>query len=309
MNTWKYSDPYRIKVEKKEDKFVTYLISKYGERIPSPDVNYKEKHSLFNLKTDQTYFRILKSIGLFNFSLNYLDERDLIKKRINSEFSYLSHKERGSLVNHELYKKRLYDQIIPEIKNNYYPKIFIPNRIKTKVIKPNFIQSSETKGASEAFFYQELLKYFKDDEIFWGNFELKKTKSIFSYYPDFVYYNKQKELIIDIEIDEPYVYTSNKPTHYFGIDSKRDEHFIKSGWFVVRFTEKQICQQPSSCCRFLKFIIALVLDDIEELSSIMFIDDIKYDHGWSETEAVNMANKKYRDEYMSNCNTNKERNE
>lgn len=75
------------------------------------------------------------------------------------------------------------------------------------------------------------------------------------YEPDLVYINKEKGIYIDIEIDEPYS-GGHHPTHYITDngqhkDTQRNETFCNAGWYVVRFTERQMFCQTKDCMRLL----------------------------------------------------------
>lgn len=80
------------------------------------------------------------------------------------------------------------------------------------------------------------------------------------FFPDVAYVNKEKNLCIDIEIDEPYSLINKIPIHYTGIDNNRNNYFLSNGWFVVRFSEKQVAMQPKECCNYLLFLIDEILD-------------------------------------------------
>src|SRR4030042_3100589 len=52
------------------------------------------------------------------------------------------------------------------------------------------------------------------------------------YYPDVTFIDAEKNILIDIEIDEPYSRSGN-PTHYVEDinDAQRDNYFIDNGWY------------------------------------------------------------------------------
>ncbi|XGB38886.1 MAG: hypothetical protein LVT47_11740 [Cyanobacteria bacterium LVE1205-1] len=73
--------------------------------------------------------------------------------------------------------------------------------------------------------------------------------------PDFAYMHGN--LYIDIEIDEPYVYSSKKPYHYLydSKESNRNGFFLNRNWLVIWFAEEQVCRCAESCCTFVAQVI------------------------------------------------------
>lgn len=80
------------------------------------------------------------------------------------------------------------------------------------------------------------------------------------FFPDIAFLDREKNLCIDIEIDEPYSLISKIPIHYVGVDNNRNNYFLSNGWFVVRFSEKQVAKQPKECCNYLLLLIDEILD-------------------------------------------------
>lgn len=68
------------------------------------------------------------------------------------------------------------------------------------------------------------------------------------YLPDFVYWDPETGVAIDIEVDEPYVLGSGAPIHCVGEDAPRDAFFSDWGWTVLRFAEWQVVCEPEACC-------------------------------------------------------------
>lgn len=67
-------------------------------------------------------------------------------------------------------------------------------------------------------------------------------------------------LHIDIEIDEPYAWTTKEPHHCVddSRDERRDRFFMERGWVVIRFSEKQVMKEPAACCGVIAQTIARV---------------------------------------------------
>jgi len=120
---------------------------------------------------------------------------------------------------------------------------------------------------------------------------------------DFIYLDREHNLHIDIEIDEPYTprqYPNDpKPlvlTHYLGKDDKRNQFFQSAQWFVVRFSERQVLFYPESC---LKFLIVLINKLTGQSIPNPFVDapDLEPEAQWTEAEAKQMADRQERLHY------------
>lgn len=86
------------------------------------------------------------------------------------------------------------------------------------------------------------------------------------YEPDIVLFDKNLNLYIDIEIDEPYDGYYRYPTHCINLeeevkqDNVRDLFFTESGWVVLRFTEKQVHCQTNECIDYIKNVLNSIYD-------------------------------------------------
>ena len=157
--------------------------------------------------------------------------------------------------------------------------------------------SNAPEGRSEAMFGGYLRQYFP------GKIHTKLTLKIpnfdHPYTPDFAYIDERLNLHIDIEIDEPYVYRTLQPTHclYADKDRRRNDFFNNRGWIVIRFSEEQIALYPDSCCKTIAQQIAEITRDASILSQFDNIPDLQQQPQWTETEAIEMAEKRIRDKY------------
>lgn len=113
-------------------------------------------------------------------------------------------------------------------------------------------------GVSELWFYKRLQECFGDLVMRGATIDLENSFCDQPYVPDFVYYDPQRGVAIDIEIDEPYRLDTKEPIHVAGIDDDRNEFFVSNGWAVVRFAEAQVLAHPAGCCQ----VIARVADRI-----------------------------------------------
>jgi len=110
-----------------------------------------------------------------------------------------------------------------------------------KIVTDNNVQ----KGESEKFFQCVMEGYSKA--------KLYCNTSFGYYYPDFI--AVKDDLIINIEIDEPYSFNLKAPIHYENSDENRNLYFKNEGIMVVRFTENQIIKNPLMCIDFIDSVI------------------------------------------------------
>ena len=155
--------------------------------------------------------------------------------------------------------------------------------------------SNAPEGRSEAIFGGYLRQYFP------GKIHTKLTLKIpnfdHPYTPDFAYIDERLNLHIDIEIDEPYVYRTGKPTHYIGKDNRRNSFFNDRGWIVIRFSEEQVARYPHSCCKTIARQIAELTRDTSILNRFADIPDLQPQRQWTEAEAIEMSERRIRDRY------------
>ncbi|KAA3596799.1 MAG: hypothetical protein DWQ06_14740 [Calditrichaeota bacterium] len=160
-----------------------------------------------------------------------------------------------------------------------------------KCPKPVHIQEQYKQGVSENKFHQKLKDIF-------GN-KILKNHSIadvpVNYMPDFVYYDKESGLCIDIEIDEPYEGHSNQPIHCIGEDTIRNEYFLSKNWLVIRFAEEQVITNPLGCINWIIYFINYCLDS--EIKGYK-AEKLEKVNCWTKEEAELMAFKLYRNNYI-----------
>ncbi|MGI8935818.1 MAG: DUF559 domain-containing protein, partial [Phormidesmis sp.] len=108
-------------------------------------------------------------------------------------------------------------------------------------------------------------------------------------------------LHIDIEVDEPYVYHTKHAIHYDTSekDYKRNQFFADKGWIVIRFSEQQVVCHPDSCCKTVAQKIAQVTGDRSTMSILVDIPELPQQKQWTETEAIQMAARRERDNYQT----------
>ena len=154
------------------------------------------------------------------------------------------------------------------------------------------------KGKSEAKFEQYLNRYFPRQ--IYTDLALRIPNFKRPYTADFTYIDKEIKLFIDIEIDEPYIYNTREPRHYIGYwkDQIRNDFFNNKGWIVIRFSEEQVVRYPDSCCKFIAQQIAEITGNSAITSQFAQTPDLQPQQQWTEKEAIEMANRKERDDYL-----------
>ena len=144
------------------------------------------------------------------------------------------------------------------------------------------------RGVTEDYFFEELRTAL-------GNTvsqNVKVSSKKFELYPDIIYKCPKTGLLVDIEIDEPYVGYNGKPIHHEdSYDDLRNKTFLENRWIVVRLTERQVVQNLSGC-----------LDLIMSIADLTFFQNMEFDidieKRWSKEVAYEMAFKRYRDTYL-----------
>ena len=154
------------------------------------------------------------------------------------------------------------------------------------------------KGKSEAKFEQYLNRYFPRQ--IYTDLALRIPNFERPYTADFTYIDKEIKLFIDIEIDEPYIYNTREPIHYIGYwkDQIRNNFFNNKGWIVIRFSEEQVVRYPDSCCKFIAQQIAEITGNSAITNQFAQTPDLQPQQQWTEKEAIEMANRKERDDYL-----------
>jgi hypothetical protein len=154
-------------------------------------------------------------------------------------------------------------------------------------------------GFTENQFYNTLKKYFEKDFYVYNDRHITHRSGTNCYEPDFLIISEKdnKNIFIDIEIDEPYDGLSRVPTHELNRDHFRDDFFIIRGYIVIRFTEKQIFEEPIQCCIYIAKIIKSIDSTYinEDLNSEI---KISIQSQWDSLQAKKWAQEKYREKYL-----------
>ncbi len=156
------------------------------------------------------------------------------------------------------------------------------------------IERITAKGKAEEYFYSHLVGFFGKNKIFkdvqLGSFDKP-------YVPDFVFFDPNYNLKIDIEIDEPYSHSiNNEPIHHIDKDSRRNDFFKSERWLVIRFSEEQVIRYPERCCKYIYRTLAeLNLHDPSMERKFSLTSDLPLFKKWTQEEAIELRSHNYRE--------------
>ncbi|MEJ7683815.1 MAG: DUF559 domain-containing protein [Segetibacter sp.] len=161
------------------------------------------------------------------------------------------------------YRKRLEftNEIVKPLKKaeNYFENIKVGKSEKyfENYLKEIFGHAIKTNHVVEIFSYykyEDDIELYNDYDFYNENRKLSKKDN--AYIPDFIFEHPNSNLVIDIEIDEPYS-SQRKPIHTLENthDEKRNKYFTEKNWIVIRFSEEQIVTNPYSCCQEIATIV------------------------------------------------------
>lgn len=151
---------------------------------------------------------------------------------------------------------------------------------------------AQSKGYKERDFYEAILTGIPEIEV---DINLHMAIPFFNrpYEPDIVLIDRQFNLYVDIEIDEPYDGYYRFPTHEIEKDDIRDLFFTESGWVVIRFTERQVHTQEAQCIAYIKDVLNSIYNYRLEESS-----NCNTEPQWDYQQAVRWEKKHYREKYL-----------
>lgn len=157
---------------------------------------------------------------------------------------------------------------------------------------------SNQKGYKEDDFFSKIKLQILDIEVS-NNIHMVIPNYSKPYEPDIVLFDKELNLYIDIEIDEPYDGFYRYPTHNyraeddFKQDNIRDLFFTESGWVVIRFTEKQVHKQPNECIDYIKNVINSIYS-----KAFNKTPKCEIENQWNENQCTQWQLNYYRENYL-----------
>jgi len=160
-----------------------------------------------------------------------------------------------------------------------------------------------TRGFKEPAFEEELKTYFFRQRglQFFNDRFLFVSDNTRPYEPDFTLIDEidNLNLFVDIEIDEPYDGIGRFATHYKGVDDYRNQYFNDRGWIVIRFSEKQVHQNPKGCCKLIAEVIKSVNATFTIPQELQGIPTVLEEPFWTKVQAEKWAKDNYREKYLN----------
>ena len=186
-----------------------------------------------------------------------------------------------------------YTPISSLVNKESYPIVLMPKN--DSFLKLPREGRSDIRGYKEADFLCDLLSS-KLSVTVGDNKHMAILGRTLPYEPDYVLYDHELGLYIDVEIDEPYDGYSRIPTHVMdGQDSIRDKYFVESGWIVIRFTEHQIHTNPNGCIQLVRHVVNSIQSrDINSKP----IHCIEPESRWTSNQAIIWERNFYREKYL-----------
>jgi len=173
---------------------------------------------------------------------------------------------------------------------DFYPII---SWSRTAAITPPQPGRSDIHGYSDAYF-SDILKKSDLSSLVRPSVSLPVPFRAISYEPAIALIDMSTGLFIDVEIDAPYHGWFRFPTHYTeSKDAVRDRWFNDCGWTVVRFTERQVREQPDACVETLRRVT-----DMLNRGNTETYDVVQPEKRWTQKEAVEMERELFREKHL-----------
>lgn len=162
----------------------------------------------------------------------------------------------------------------------------------TKIIPPRATRS-DIRGFSDEYFFNILtssdLKPLLHHDVC-----LPVPHRAIPYEPAIALLDEASGIFVDVEIDAPYHGWYRFPMHYTeGKDKIRDGYFNDCGWAVVRFSERQVREQPEACADLLRQVVSRLRSTPDELRC-----QVTPERQWTQQEAVVMEKDLVREKYL-----------
>lgn len=288
-------------IKKEDDK----IISNYGTIIKDAEDKIQCAYNVLNKSVDDILARIGENlIDEGATELNTPEANEIsdnqevptsIKEKLDQGISYIEEQYCQGIIPNQ---KEFYTQyeLPPCSQFNSYSFYSAPS--KGTIVFPYRRRKVELRGYTEKQFEEKLklsLTYNTNYQVL-GDVSILTVEGCHPYEPDISIVEKENKygIRIDIEIDEPYSGLEKNPIHFIGCgDEFRDKNLANHGWIVIRFSEKQIHNEPSKCINYIKYILCLVDNDVI-YSDVFPTPDKK----WTEIEATIMAIRRYRESLL-----------
>ena len=164
---------------------------------------------------------------------------------------------------------------------------------KNADVKPPQYGRSNIRGFSDDYFCN-ILKNSDLKPLMRRDVQLPVPCRAIPFKPAIALVDEADGIFIDMEIDVPYHGWYRFPMHYAeGKDGIRDGYFNECGWTVVRFTERQVRQQPDACVELLRRVFATLKGETVEIGRV-----VQPEKRWTQKEAVEMEKELSREKLL-----------
>ena len=183
--------------------------------------------------------------------------------------------------------------------SNTYPAIRFPK--KECIVFPHREGKLFRRGFTEQMFEDYLKANLTKSFSIIGNAEILLGDECRPYEPDIaIIASSNKNIRIDIEIDEPYNGVTREPTHFIGCgDEFRDLNLVNAGWIVMRFTEEQIfCEKDLCLNEIYRLLVSLDSNYAFEILNFTKNLNLGSKKFWTELDAKLMAANNFRESYL-----------
>lgn len=192
-------------------------------------------------------------------------------------------------------KTSYYETAASDNENYSYPVLLIPF-VDTPILEYR-TNKYATGGVMEPVLTEALnvLSQIEPNIQILQNISVPVKNRIYGYKPDIAIIWREKNIFIDVEIDEPYDIISRSPIHYKGCsDGLRNAYFLDNGWSVFRVAEKQIVDDCAKVVEYIKLCICQLSEDVR-----FNVDrNIESVNRWTYSEAQKWAEKGLRESYL-----------
>ena len=180
---------------------------------------------------------------------------------------------------------------------NSFPILKIPN--KDCIVRTHRFGTTKRKGFKDESFEKSISAYFSNKYQVSGDVRLNTGKSTRPFEPDIaIICSTNKNIRIDVEIDEPYAGITRQPTHCTGEDVNRDNYFRDRGWIVIRFSEYQIHTKEKECLKFIATIINSIDSSFQIPNDLQSLSKIQNENLWDIMQAQKWEKVNYRENYL-----------
>lgn len=235
----------------------------------------KRSQYLINLKDYQLKLQLVEN----NYEKN-LTEYNLKKQSFESD--------RKAVENENLHRQS--EDFIVDYRKRRIQSFFLKSE------KPKKLKTETEKSVTHAFFLEHLKLFFQyhiHENVYIENSNFENLK----YIPDYVIYDNNLNLFIDIEIDEPYIGSEGIPMHFTkGNDQDRDNYFTKKKWIVIRFAEIQVIENPQGCCALINDVLLNIKKATPQYAENQ--NRINFTNDWNKDEAHQLAFSRFRNTYL-----------